>query len=227
MNNSMRAAFVALHLFFVLILALPNPVVEGDKVETPGVQMWFDRTHSRVVELGIDIDREVFEQRLLTLAWGYKSARDVVMKPANTYGLWTGARQSWRMFGDVPQESARMVIERLSENGRWEPVYVPRSREANWRRAFFEQERMRSLVNQFAHEKARSAWKRLGRRLRPMLVEDFPEAEGFRMVMERVHFPTASVLAQTREVEVGKRYWATRLVEPAPAEAELEAGVAP
>jgi hypothetical protein len=126
------------------------------------------------------------------------------------------------MFGEVSPDSARFRVERLDPDGTWRPCFVARHPEHDWKRPMFDQERVRTLVNNFAHKRARSSFKRLGRFLYPRLQADFPDALGYRIHMESIDFPHPDELARTGQLIYGKKYWGERL-DPIEADTPVDA----
>lgn len=206
---------MCVHITLVLMLALPVPAITPDELDKEGVQAWFDRTHAKLLSLGIQVDRQAMVDSAAVWGGRYSVARDIALVPGNAYASWTGAKQSWRMFSNISHGSARFMVERLDDQNEWHPVYVGMDFDHDWQLDFFQQERVRTLVNNYTHKKSYSSYKRLGRFLLVRLKQDFPDSVGFRTVMQEVHFPPPETLAKTGTLEFRKRYWGKRL-EPKP-----------
>jgi len=226
---SVRGVLVALHLLAVSMLGLPEPQVDPDDLKSPAVQLWFDRTTRQLTSLGLDVSREqVVEQ---SVYWGrvWLDVERTALAPARAYASVTGTWQSWRMFGEVPQESAVLFIEAKVKN-RWVKIHSVRFGDATWRPLFWDQERTRSFVNQFTHKKARSGYDRLAKYLAAPLAEDFPEATMFRMGLQVIKFPDPAELRETGDVVWGDRYWVTQIPIPgaaAPTPASVKPSATP
>jgi hypothetical protein len=205
-----RGVLIALHLGALTLLGLPEPAVEGNNMDDPDVIAWFDRTHASMRSWGIPIAYETFKD--WGMVWGARwlAVRDATLWPIETYARYTGAHQHWAMFGSVPTESAIFFMEGQTATG-WEQIHQCRYGERTWRKEFFDQERVRSLLNLFIKKKSRDTYDQFGRWLLPQLKEDFPEYRGFRTGILSVKMPPPDVLAQTGMLESGKRFWVTVL----------------
>jgi hypothetical protein len=210
MRDQARAVLGVLHVLFVLVLALPRAMVTPADLSKKEVQEWFEARTDQAHAIGLPISKEQLIDQAVWWGSGYEAVRSAIARPAGLYAQVTGARQSWRMFGDVPQSSAFLFIEG-SFDGEWRPIYEARSDTADWRRPFFDQERPRTFINQFTRKKGRKGWDRFTRWLARELPKDFPEAEGFRVGMQEVRFPATEDLPEQRAHKLGKRFWLTEL----------------
>ena len=206
MRDQLTAAFIACHLVAITVLAIPAPLVAEDKVDDPKVQAWFDRTTDTLHRWGVPASRETVEEVGVQLGRAWLDARGAVGWPASRYATWTGAKQSWRMFGTVPDKSAYLRIE-VDRGEGWELLHVSRSEEHAWRKELFDNERTRTFVNQFAWKRNRGAWKRCERWLEVAIAEDDPDVDRFRMSMVPVHFPDPEVLAVSGTLPEGNPFW--------------------
>lgn len=182
-----RAAFALAHIVAISLLGLPEPKVSPTDLKEPEIQAWFDNAHARLNALGVSVSREAVE------AWGVDAGRrwldvkETALAPARQYAMLVGAHQSWRMFGDVPQKSAILFIEAQVDDT-WRVIHRTRYTEVAWRPGWFNQERMRALVNQFTRKRNRSDYDRLARYIGPRVAADFPDATKLRMGMQEVRF---------------------------------------
>ncbi|HMV67012.1 MAG TPA: hypothetical protein PKA64_09190 [Myxococcota bacterium] len=205
-----RAAFVAAHALGVLILSIPEPSVRDADLKRPEVQRWFDEATDRVHAWGIDVAREDVEAWSVTWGQRYLAVRDVITFPFATYGNFVGPQQSWRMFGDVPADTAVFFIE-ARYGKEWRLIHQSRYSDVTWRASWFDQERVRAMFNQFTHKKSRSAWDRIVKWMGTQLPADFPDADAFRMGMRSVDIPDGPTLAETGDLVWGSRFWVTQV----------------
>ena len=210
MKDSLRAVVAAAHLSMVFVVALPRAMVTPEDLEQEEVQAWFSDRSRDLAAMGFPVSTDGLIERAVWWGGGYEAVRKVLVYPASKYALWTGARQSWRMFGDVPRHSAFFFVE-ARRGDRWEPLYVARSSDAVWRRSFFDQERPRTFLNQFTYRKNRAAWKRFTGWLDDELRAAHPDVRAFRAGWQEVRFPDPASLSQTRTVEIGDRFWVASL----------------
>lgn len=210
---ALRAAFVAVHVTFVTLLSMPEPEVEDRDLQRPEVQKWFDEATERVHSWGLDVTREQVEAWSVTWGQRYLAVRSVVLYPAWSYANLTGAQQSWRMFGDVPANTAVFFIE-ARYGKEWRVIHQSRFGPAVWRESWFDQERVRAMFNQFTRKKSRAAWDRIAVWLAGELPADFPDAESFRMGMRSVEIPDPATLAETGDLKWGSRFWVTGIIPP-------------
>jgi hypothetical protein len=217
-----RGVLIALHLGGMTLLGLPEPAVEAKDQNDPDVIAWFDRTHASLASWGVRVDRDDL------VAWGtwagqaWLSARDVVLAPVITYARYTGCHQHWAMFGSVPDESAWLFLE-ARVGGRWELIAQSRYSDRTFRKDFFDQERTRSLINLFIKKKSKDTYDRFGAWLLPQLQAAYPEAEAFRMGIQKVMLPPPDELARTCVLTLGKRFWVQELRPEAPVPAPADA----
>lgn len=211
-----RAAFVAFHLAAISLMGLPEPEVEPGDLNNPEVQDWFKKATRRLNDWGLGVTEDQVRETAITWGRGWLTFNDVALAPANAYGRTVGASQSWRMFGEVPTQSAVLVIE-AKVGASWSVIHMSRYSDLTWRKSFWDQERMRAFQNQFTRKKARSAWDRMVKWLAVELREDFPEHEKLRVSMQTVKNPAPEELARTGDLVWGEKFWVTeipKLVEP-------------
>jgi hypothetical protein len=208
MRDTLWAIFASVHVLFVLVLSMPRAMVEPHDLAKEEVQSWFDDRTAQLHDLGFEVSKDDLVAQAVWWGGGYEWVRWSIAYPGNRYARSTGARQSWRMFGDVPQSSAFLFIEALHGDD-WTPIHIARDDEANWRRGFFDQERPRTFINQFTRRKNRKAWNRFVVWAGAELQADFPEVKRFRVGMQEVHFPATEDLPEHPEHRLGDRYWVT------------------
>lgn len=203
-----RAAFVAAHVVFLSLMALPAPAVSEEDLARPEVQGWFDDTAARLGRFGVELDGAALRE--LAVPWGRRwlAARSVVLAPGDLYARVCGVHQSWRMFAGVSPEAARLRLD-AREADVWRPVYLPRSREAAWRVRFFEHERVRTMVSQFAHERHRSDYRRLGRWLALRAPDELGDVDALRLTMDKTRTPEPEELVERGSLADDGTFWST------------------
>jgi hypothetical protein len=103
------------------------------------------------------------------------SFRNDLVAPFRPYLVYTGSRQSWRMFSMVSHEQGQLAIYVDRGNGR-EPVFVSYEHEV-WRRTELRQERTRTILNDFFGRESKAVWPGFVDRLADWAREDFPDAK--------------------------------------------------
>lgn len=144
----LRAAFVAFHLFAIVLSAIPAPAggMNRKNWKDPTVQGEFRAWGAR-----LGVDAATLEETLFGFASGWMRARDLWLAPVRPYLDVTGTDQPWRMFVAPHRHPARFRVEVQDEPGsEWEPLFEERSPDARWRRDFFEEERTRSILFRYS-----------------------------------------------------------------------------
>ncbi|MCA9571841.1 MAG: hypothetical protein KC656_28585 [Myxococcales bacterium] len=203
-----RALFVAAHVVLLTMMALPEPAVSEEDLAKPDVQGWFRDTAGRLSRFGWEVDGEGLQELVVPWARRWQAARHGALSPGRLYARACGVHQSWRMFAGVSPEAGRLRVDARLD-GTWSPAYRPRSGEHAWRVSFFEHERVRTLVNQFVHERHRSDYRRLGRFLAARVTDELGPADAVRLEMEQTVSPEPEVLRAQGELTVEKTYWST------------------
>lgn len=204
----LRAAAVLFHVVAVLVLSIPvpPPALRGEKQDERTKRLlapWGDTAER------IGIPRETLFGAIAAFTTTEAAVLGTLRAPLVPYARLVGAQQGWLMFGSVDEEVARLELHVRTGDGPWTPLFVPRSREAAWRRTLLEQERMRTLVYNFGAKRSRSKWAPFCAWLAREVHEDHPEATALRVRMQRLQLPPPDVLRETGALEVRDAYWVT------------------
>jgi hypothetical protein len=197
LRRSIVAAFVVLHAASMILSSLPSLPAEALRGE-----------RSEEVEATIATARERFGPgvepplREGVRAWaGLTRGLHAVFGP---YARYTGTQQGWTMFGWVPREAEQLEIW-VRRGSAWEPLYVARSPEANWRRAFFDNERVRTFVHNAADGKA-SRWRSFADWVAREVRADDPTVVQVKVQLVKVTIPPHEELARTGTLALGKPF---------------------
>jgi hypothetical protein len=212
--SRVRAVAIALHIVAVLVAALPptSDLLDRSAWKSPSVQDEFAAWADRLSLFGGTWTSAALEDRLWTVVQGYATVLTVVQAPVRPYQQHLGVRQGWQMFAAADRHPAVLTID-VERDGRWETVFVERSATHDWRRAFFEADRVRTIVYRFSwpHLRRHRAWKAFGDHLVPWLAADHPDATRARLRYRRARTPTpAEVLAGRQPPH---RFEGTRVLE--------------
>jgi hypothetical protein len=201
------AAFVAFHVLAVLLLALPASGRLGDRAvwESRENQLQFARWARLANKLGIARDGPELEQLLWRFTQSYLSVREVVVAPFELYQEYSGVRQGWRMFSN-PQSHPAYVHVELRRAASFEPIYVSRSRQYDWRGRQLDHHRVRKLFGRIARSTEQALWEQFGAWAAQHAARDFPGALELRIWQERratpepgsLETPSAAVPEQVR-----------------------------
>lgn len=187
-----RGVLVALHVLAVFMLAFPAPagVMQRSAWRDPSVQAEFRIWTDRANALGIGVSQQEFEDFIYDLAIGFMDVRNAAIAPARPYGDYLGVRQDWRMFSAPHRFPTRLHIE-IEENGAWRTLYVERSDEFTWRRAFFEHHRVRRLLFLHGWSQFRRRYEGFARYIAGEAAVEFPDATRVRLSHFKYRSPTA------------------------------------
>lgn len=180
------AAFVAFHVLAMLMLALPSNSRLGDPAvwQSRENQLQFARWAQFASKLGIARDGAELEQLLWRLTQGYLSVRGVVVAPFELYEEFSGVRQGWRMFSN-PQSHPAYVHVELRRGASFEPIYVSRSSQYDWRARQLDHHRVRKLFGRIARSTEQELWEQFGSWAAQRAARDFPDALELRIWQER------------------------------------------
>jgi transposase len=204
----LRAVAVLFHVVAVVVLSIPvpPPTLRGEKEDARTKELlapWGDAAEA------VGIPRETLYAAIAGFTKVEAAALGAARTPLAPYARLVGAQQGWLMFGSVDTEAARIELHVRTGNAPWTPLFVPRSREAAWRRSFLEQERMRTLVYNFGAKRSRSKWEPFVTWLAREVREDRPDATALRVRMQRLRLPDPDQLRETGALELGDTYWVT------------------
>lgn len=181
-RGSLLAVFVAFHVLAVLVLALPANGRLGDRAvwESRENQLQF----ARWAKLGVARDGPELDQRLWNLVQSYLSAREVAVAPFELYREYCGVGQGWRMFSNPQSHPAYIHVE-LRRGASFEPIYVSRSTQYDWRARQLDHHRVRKLFGRIARSTEQELWEQFGAWAAQRAAQDFPDALELRIWQER------------------------------------------
>jgi hypothetical protein len=158
MRDHLLAAFVGLHLVAVTLHALPSAGGAMNRAawRDPTVQGEFATWAERLTRWGWPVTVPELEEHLWSLAVGSEAVRQTVLAPFDPYYRYAGTWQSWRMFVAPHRYPGRLEI-RVDRGQGFEPLYVARSDEHGWRRAWFDHDRMRAAVFRYGWKHYKTA----------------------------------------------------------------------
>jgi hypothetical protein len=186
--RQLRAAFVLFHVVAITIMSIPAPVngMNEKQWSTPAGRRELHGWADVVRSVGLDVTDDAFRQFVWEVGNSWLSFRNDVVAPFRPYLIYTGSRQSWRMFSMVEHEEGRLAVY-LERNGTREPLFVTYEHEV-WRRAQLRQERTRTILGDFYAQDSKRSWSGFVDRLADWAREDFPDGE--RLVVELGIRPT-------------------------------------
>ncbi|MCB9779556.1 MAG: hypothetical protein H6742_13415 [Alphaproteobacteria bacterium] len=188
--DHLRAILVLLHVLVISVLSFPAPVgmMTERAFSHPDTQASFQSYTDALNAVGVDIDKDEFQQLLWDAGTAFISVRRKVVAPMQPYVALTGTEQGWRMFGSVNRRPAWLRVE-LKQDGAWRTIYEMRSDEYTWRRQQLDQERVRAVVNNFSWLHSKRTYEDFGLWLARRAAEDFPDATHLRTSMVRRALP--------------------------------------
>lgn len=208
MTRALRAlslAFALVHGATVLVLSVPPPPrgLRGDapnRQSDEALAAWV----SLADDLGLPAQQVDATMRALLPAWS--GLLDAIQAPLRPYADLVGARQSWRMFGVVPDRVTRIEIDAQVDGGAV-PLYRAPSPPAGAPRdlvVLMRQERVRTLVAQLGSRSQLPRLESLARVLaarlqRPIVVR-----------ISACEIPDPSVLRETGALRCDRTRWEIR-----------------
>lgn len=196
-RRTLVASFVAFHAASIVLLSLPRPpaeVLRGEPSEE--VDAFVASARDR---LGPGVEDPI---RAAVGAWAALSRAWSI--PFAPYARVAGTQQGWTMFGRVPTRSERLEIW-VRRAGDWEPLYVAGSDAATWRRAFFENERLRTFVHASVTGK-RARWDEFADWVAREVRAEAPGVRQVKVQLVGLEIPPPAELARTGALRVGKPF---------------------
>lgn len=189
-------------------MALPSPqrVSERDLAD-PALQEVFSDWRGVLGALGVSLTPEETNVLVMRFANQYMDLRAVILKPLRPYFKYTGANQGWQMFGYLNRTPARLSVEVLSKDNEWSTLFLARDSEHDWRRAFFDSERMRGMVNHYSWQEKRGGFRMLADWVACEAFLDAPDAALVRISMKQVQLPMPEVFRETGRIPTRRTYW--------------------
>lgn len=202
-REHLTAAYVALHLLLMGVMALPDSASER---EWERAAPWFQAWSNSAATIGVAVSADRVEEGF-RFANGIVGGIGTVFEPlTGPLDRYLGLDQHWGMFSSVPQRSARLEIQVLLHDG-WEPLYVARSSMYDWRRRQLDHERFRTYINNFAWKRNRREFRRFAAWISDQARREIPDARKIRVQMREVEFVSPQELRRLGELPKGTVYW--------------------
>ncbi len=220
--DHVRALLVGVHLVLITVMALPNPSRVSEKdLKDPALQEVFADWRGVLDGVGVQLSVDETNDLAIRFANQYMDARAVVLKPFRPYFRYTGASQSWQMFGYLNRSPARLSIEVFTPGESWTTLYLARDPTYDWRRTLFDSERMRGMMSRYSWKEKKRSYTTFVNWLACAVAREHPDATSIRVSMKQVQIPRPDVFRQTGTMPTKQTYWLERrLLKPCREEAE-------
>jgi hypothetical protein len=207
----LRAALLALHLFAIVISALPSAGAGLDRKAwaNPTVQEEFGQWRDRLAGLGVQLTLDELQDLAFGFASGWNEVHTALQAPFQPYYR-LATRQSWRMFVAPHRHPGRLHVD-IDHGTGWEPLYVARSSAHTWRGHQLDHDRFRSALFRYAWPAYQRAgrWKHLVQWLARQAAADFPDAVRIRARYETFRTPSPAEVREDRRPP--SRFTSTRI----------------
>lgn len=183
-----RAALVLLHVFAVVVLALPRPhsVTNRRAYKSANAQSEFRQWSARLNRVGFETSPPELERDLWSFANRYAEVHRSATKPMEHYGDLAGTRQGWSMFASPQRHPAELHVE-IRRDKEWVTITRPRSGEHAWLRWKLDHNRVRKLLGRFARTFYPDRYRAFARWLATQAAHDHPDALLIRVRLVRYH----------------------------------------
>ena len=184
--------FVLYHLGAVLAGSVPAAVggLSRKSWKNPSVVAELDAWHETLTGLGLEADRDTFEDGLYRVAVRTVRFRKELTTPFGPYYTFAGTKQDWRMFVAPLTRPAALRIEgRYASDSEWLPLYVHHSSEHNWLADTLRYARTRPVLFRLAWPKYKPEYRRFGRYLARQAFESDASLSAIQVVWERRRSP--------------------------------------
>ena len=208
MVDHIRALLITAHLLAVGLAGFPAPKgVKRSNFEEPLTKDALTPVLEVSQGLGYDGGYEAFADDLYVVSKGIEDARRGVLAPFGPYYKYAGTKQSWRMFGAVNQNPARVEFYLDRGDGQWQPLYIARDPEHDWRALQFDQERFRAFMNDYSWKRDNKSWVLFNTWVARQAAADFPEATRLKGQVRYRPIVRPEVLRTLHERPSGKVFW--------------------
>lgn len=208
MWDHIRALLITLHLLAVVLAALPAPVGMREKdLEDPLFRESLAPVHGALQAVGYGGSEDELARELFDGGKAILEVRKQVLRPFGPYYRYLGTRQSWRMFGTVNDDPARVEVYIDRGDRDWEPVYIARDPEHDWRAQQLDQERFRAFMNDYSWRRDKRSWTHFTTWLARQAARDFPEARRFGARVRYRPIPRPQVLRGLEERPSSEAFW--------------------
>jgi len=172
----------------LLLSGLPGSAAMGNRAawKSPVAARQF-REWSRVLgAVGVALSPSELEELSWDLARGYLGLRRAVLGPWQGVRKTLGTDQSWTLFAVPQTDPARLTIEVETTEG-WRVLYASRSETDNWRRATFDQNKLRKLMGRINRTEDTRYWNALLGWVSREVFQEFPDVQQVRLSLWRWH----------------------------------------
>ena len=188
--HHLRAGIIFLHLFAIVLKALPAP--EGAMAKKdwahPTVQAEFRHWSQTLSGVGYPITPVDLEETLWGLAQQVTSVRNTALKPFRPYYRYVGADQNWRLFVAPHMFPSKLEIDVL-ENNEWKSVYRVHE-DGQWQQTLMEQGRFRPAMFRYSWGRYKKQYNRFALYMTEQAAKDFPTATQIRLRWWRYPLPS-------------------------------------
>lgn len=210
LRDHLRGVLVAAHLLAVGLLALPSPGrVTEHTLRDPALQEVLADWWGVAASVGLSMSKAETEAVALTSANAFMDVRKAVLDPFQPYFRYSGARQSWRMFGYLNRTPARFRLEAYTPGVGWSTLYEARTRAHTWNGRQLDAERFRAMINAYSWKRSRKGYDRFVDWLACTAAPDVPDATKIRASMLRLRLPPPDTLRELGAVPVTGTFWET------------------
>lgn len=218
LRDHLRGAFVLFHVAAVTLLAVPSPgEVTRKELRKPSLVETMEAGAQVLGALGQPTSVEALSESVYQRAKSLQSARRTLLSPLRPYERIAGVEQGWTMFGIANLHPGRLeVYVRGAVGGQtsappsadgWRLVYRSRDPELDWRAGQLDEERIRTLVNNFSWRRGHSGWGPWVDWLAGAAAADFPEATALKAQMVSMRIPPPAELRATGALREDAVYW--------------------
>lgn len=185
----LRTALIFFHLASVLVFCLPPPGKVADPAhwKTEQTQAELGVWANRVDSLGIETNREEFEQWLWGVTQRYVAVRKTLDRPFGPYVRYVHTGQGWSLFSQPQTNPLRVVVELQEPGAGFRRIYESRSNQYTWRRTEFDHNRIRKFVGRIGRRTTRELYWQLGDWIARMAARDFPRSDFVKIRQYRYH----------------------------------------
>jgi hypothetical protein len=186
---------IALALVCSTLQLLPGTARMGNRAiwKSRHNQAQFSNWAQALSRLGWELSPKEFENGLWKIEQRYQAIQRPTARALAPLGNQLGMGQSWRMFANPQTHPARLHID-LDRGAGWQPLYVSRSDEHDWRRAQFDHNRTRKLIGRLVRKGRRRTYRYFTNWVANAVRDDFDDARRVRVRMFRWGTPSPAEL---------------------------------
>ena len=208
MVDHIRALLIGAHLLAVGLAALPAPSgVKRSNFDDPLTEDALAPVLAIAQDLGYPGDYTAFADDLYVKSKAIQDLRGQALAPFGPYYKYAGTKQSWRMFGAVNANPARVEFYLDRGDGQWQPLYIARDPEHDWRAMQFDQERFRAFMNDYSWKRDNKSWVLFNTWVARQAAADFPGATRLKGQVRYRPIVRPEVLRTLDERPSGKVFW--------------------